>query len=256
MTPTRPGPPRHDPAWLACIPPRGQCASGEDHAHALDTSNERNVTSAARTGPISASDNTSRGQHRPDQDLCRRLSRPVAQHPKSEKPIGQHPWPAASCLGGYRTPAGARFPSHKATFDARFPLANFRHLFILHDIDRSTLGQLLVKLRLSFSFDEALTEQFASALKARNRLNHGFYERHNLAIQTDEGRDAMFANLSVLHDELFDAWRMADRISTAFLEAFLHARSEAINEPTPLRAAPRARPDPTAPPDRRLAVSA
>ena len=126
----------------------------------------------------------------------------------------------------------------------------------MHDIDRSTLGQLLVKLRLSFSFDEALTEQFASALKARNRLNHGFYERHNLAIQTDEGRDAMFANLSVLHDELFDAWRMADRISTAFLEAFLHARSEAINEPTPLRAAPRARPDPTAPPDRRLAVSA
>jgi hypothetical protein len=105
---------------------------------------------------------------------------------------------------------------------------------LLHDIDRSTLGQRLAKLRLSFSFsfDEALTEQFASALKVRNRLNHGFYERHNLAIQTDEGRDAMFANLSVLHDELFDAWRMADRISTPFLEAFLHARSEAINLPT------------------------
>jgi hypothetical protein len=32
--PTQPGPPRHDPAWLTCILPRGQCASGKDHAHA------------------------------------------------------------------------------------------------------------------------------------------------------------------------------------------------------------------------------
>ncbi|MCU6453063.1 hypothetical protein LPN01_03120 [Sphingomonas sp. A2-49] len=104
---------------------------------------------------------------------------------------------------------------------------------VLHDIDRSTLGQLLAKLRLSFSFDEAVTEQFASALSARNRLNHGFYERHNFAIQTDGGRDAMLAGLSALHDELFNAWRMADRISTAFHEAFLHARSEVTGGPTP-----------------------
>ena len=27
-------------------------------------------------------------------------------------------WPAASCFGGYRTPAGARYPSQKATFRA------------------------------------------------------------------------------------------------------------------------------------------
>lgn len=105
---------------------------------------------------------------------------------------------------------------------------------LLHDIDRSTLGQLLAKLRLSISFDEAVTGQFASALKARNRLNHGFYERHSFAIQSDGGRDAMLEDLSALHDELFDAWRMADRISTPFHEAFLHARSEATGEPTPV----------------------
>jgi hypothetical protein len=102
---------------------------------------------------------------------------------------------------------------------------------LLHDIDRSTLGQLLAKLKISFNFDEALTEQFASALKARNYLNHRFYERHNLAIQTDEGRDVMLADLSVLHDALFDAWRMANHISTALQEAFVHAQSEATAEP-------------------------
>ena len=98
---------------------------------------------------------------------------------------------------------------------------------LLHDVDRSTLGQLLAKLRASFSFDEGLTDQFASALKARNQLNHGFYERHNFAIQTDEGRDVMLNDLSALHHELFNAWRMADRISTAFSAALVHARNEA-----------------------------
>ena len=114
---------------------------------------------------------------------------------------------------------------------------------LLHDIDRSTLGQLLAKLRVSFIFDEALTDQFASALKARNRLNHGFYERHNFAIQTNEGRDVMLADLSALHEELFNAWRMADRISTAFTEAFAHARSEETGAPKPEPVGPSRRPD-------------
>lgn len=104
---------------------------------------------------------------------------------------------------------------------------------LLQDIDRSTLGQLLAKLRVSFIFDATPTAQFDSALKARNRLNHGFYERHNFAIQSDEGRDAMVEDLTALHEELFDAWRMADRISTAFHEAFSHARSEATGLPVP-----------------------
>lgn len=110
---------------------------------------------------------------------------------------------------------------------------------LLRDIDRSTLSQLLAKLRVSFRFDEALTAQFDSALRARNRLNHGFYERHNFAIQSDEGRDAMSADLMALHEELFDAWRSANSISTAFHEAFAHARSDATKPltlaPCPLR---------------------
>lgn len=100
---------------------------------------------------------------------------------------------------------------------------------MLRDIERSTLGGLLAKLRLSFGFDEAMTAKFDSALKARNRLNHGFYERHGFAIQTDEGRDVMLADLSSLHEELLDAWRAADRIGTAFNEAFAHAHGVAAH---------------------------
>jgi hypothetical protein len=51
MPPTRPGPPRHDPAWLALIQPRGLYAPGDDDAHAIDTGSERSVTSAARQRP-------------------------------------------------------------------------------------------------------------------------------------------------------------------------------------------------------------
>ena len=116
MTPTRPGPARHDSAWLALIQPRGLYAPGDDDAHAIDTGSKRSVTSTARQGSISASEGASDGQHRPDQDVCRGLSRPAAQQPKTEKPIGQHPRPAASCFGGYRTPAGARFPSQLQPF--------------------------------------------------------------------------------------------------------------------------------------------
>ena len=131
MPPTRPGPPRHDPAWLALIPPRDLCASGDDDAHAIDTGSERSVTSAARQGSISASEGASDGQHCPDQDVCGGLPRPAAQQPKTEKPIGQHPGPAASCFGGNRTPAGARFPSHLSPFRTVIEVLGSRRSFRL-----------------------------------------------------------------------------------------------------------------------------
>lgn len=97
-------------------------------------------------------------------------------------------------------------------------------LKLLRDIDRSTLGQLLAKLKDCFKCDDAVTAKFASALKARNRLNHGFYERHNFAIQTDGGRDAMVADLEALHQELLEAWQIAGAITSAFYEKFAQAR--------------------------------
>ena len=54
-----------------------------------------------------------------------------------------------------------------------------------------------------------LESRFSSALRARNRLIHGFYERHNFKIQTDAGRDEMIADLEAIHEELFQAWQVA-----------------------------------------------
>lgn len=88
----------------------------------------------------------------------------------------------------------------------------------LDQIEAHTLGRLLRVLKGKVSFDEHLAERFASALKARNRLNHGFYERHNFKIQTDEGRDAMIADLEELHEELFQVWRIASGLTVAMSE--------------------------------------
>jgi hypothetical protein len=91
---------------------------------------------------------------------------------------------------------------------------------LLDEIDRFTLGRLLGNIKKCVAVDEGLADRFASALKARNRLFHGFYEKHNFKIQTDEGRDAMIADLEVLHEELFSAWQVASAmtaLSTAFV---------------------------------------
>lgn len=104
---------------------------------------------------------------------------------------------------------------------------------LLLDIDRKTLGGLLAKLRESFLFDEDLTDLFATALNCRNRLNHGFFERHNYAISTPAGRDAMIADLEESHRRMVDAWQMAGRITTAFQEAFLVAREQGTGIPNP-----------------------
>ena len=85
---------------------------------------------------------------------------------------------------------------------------------LLRDIDKSTLGGLLSKLKRHVEFDDDLAARFASALSARNRLNHGFYERHNFKIQTDEGRDEMMADLEALHDELFGAWQFVSAMTS------------------------------------------
>jgi hypothetical protein len=90
---------------------------------------------------------------------------------------------------------------------------------VLSEIDRSTLGQLLTNLKKHVKLDDDLGSRFASALRARNRLNHGFFERHNFKIQTDEGRDTMVADLETLHDELFHAWQIASAMTAIAIRA-------------------------------------
>ncbi|WP_159587736.1 hypothetical protein [Chelativorans xinjiangense] len=96
----------------------------------------------------------------------------------------------------------------------------------LNDINRSTLGRLLTTLKKHIDLGDDLEDRFASALQARNRLNHGFFEKHNFRIQTDEGRDAMLADLESLHDELFNAWQIASAMTTITAQAVEEAHAE------------------------------
>ena len=97
---------------------------------------------------------------------------------------------------------------------------------VLEDVNRSTLGRLLTTLKRHVQFAADLEERFSSALNARNRLTHGFFERHNFKIQTDKGRDEMIADLEVLHDELFGAWQLASAMTSLVSEFMLDARNQ------------------------------
>lgn len=98
---------------------------------------------------------------------------------------------------------------------------------LLRELDRSTLGGLLSKLKRRVEFDGDLSTLFASALGARNRLNHGFYERHNFKIQTDEGRDGMVADLEALHNELFAPWQIVSVMTSLASDAIMRKRAPA-----------------------------
>lgn len=100
----------------------------------------------------------------------------------------------------------------------------------LQDIDGSTLGRLLGKFRDELRIEPTIADQFSRALKVRNRLFHGFYERHNFKIQTAEGRDDMIADLEEMHEELFRAWRVAEGIAQVLHDAFMSWRE--ANETT------------------------
>lgn len=93
---------------------------------------------------------------------------------------------------------------------------------VLDKIDRSTLGRLLNDLKRYITIEGDLEEVFASALNARNQLMHGFFERHNFRIQTEDGRKMMIADLDRLHGECFEAWRTAAKLTTIITTVLRH----------------------------------
>jgi hypothetical protein len=94
---------------------------------------------------------------------------------------------------------------------------------VLDSIDRSTLGRVLNDLKRHIAIEGDLEQRFSSALKARNRLMHGFFERHNFKIQNEGGRKEMIADLDGLHGELFNAWRAAGNLTTIISAVVRHA---------------------------------
>ena len=96
-----------------------------------------------------------------------------------------------------------------------------------------TLGNLLRQTSKDVSFDDNTFWIFDAALDARNKLFHGFFERHNFKIQTDEGRDIMIADLDQLHDKLFNAWRIASAISAHILGRLITEVAETESKRAP-----------------------
>lgn len=66
--------------------------------------------------------------------------------------------------------------------------------------------------------DDTFVERLAKGLKARNRLFHGFYEKHNSKIDTDEGRDILLQDLDHLHADLTMAYHLASAMTLGMLE--------------------------------------
>ena len=104
----------------------------------------------------------------------------------------------------------------------------------LDAIDRSTLGRILTNLKRHIAIEGALEELLASALKARNRLTHGFFERHNFKIQTEDGRKHMIGDLDALHSELFAAWRAASGLTAIISSVVRHTAQEGLTPPREL----------------------
>jgi hypothetical protein len=98
----------------------------------------------------------------------------------------------------------------------------------VEEIDGHTLGAMLKKLKGIVQIDDFLAAKLTSALKARNRLIHGFYERHNFKIDDEIGRDAMIADLEKLHEELFQAWQIAGGMTATFMKILFDLKERAV----------------------------
>lgn len=92
-------------------------------------------------------------------------------------------------------------------------------------LDRKTLGQILANLRDLLDFDEQVAEAFQIALKARNHLNHGFFQRHNFEIFDEAGRNAMVDELEKMHSELVAAYEIAQPAATQLVARVQAARA-------------------------------
>jgi hypothetical protein len=90
---------------------------------------------------------------------------------------------------------------------------------IYQRINRQTLGQLLKNVGRSTDTLDHLAELLDRALKARNRLSHSFYLRHNFRRNSDQGRQIMLDDLHKIHVTIFDAYKGVLRLSGVDLDA-------------------------------------
>lgn len=104
-------------------------------------------------------------------------------------------------------PCNLLFESHCETerlFESQNPL---RAAEILASVDRQTLGQLLKNLNNHTRSLDEIEALLSNALKARNRLFHTFYPKHNFRRNSNAGRAVMMQDLDGIHSALMDAYK-------------------------------------------------
>jgi hypothetical protein len=78
---------------------------------------------------------------------------------------------------------------------------------LVGEIDASTLGRLLNRLRAKTRLPDGLESLLSEALEERNRLSHSFYRRHNFRRNSDEGRGVMLTDLECIHESIIKAYK-------------------------------------------------
>jgi len=84
---------------------------------------------------------------------------------------------------------------------------------LLSEIDSSTLGRLLNRLRGKPRFPYELESLLSEALEQRNRFSHSFYRQHNSRRNSDEGRAIMLADLESIHESIIRAYKAVMQLS-------------------------------------------
>lgn len=102
-----------------------------------------------------------------------------------------------------------------------------RATVIYKQINRHTLGQMIKKLGHNTTSIAHLEDLLAEALKARNRLAHSFYLRHNLRRNSDDGREAMMKDLEFMHEKLITAYKAVMLLSGVDLDKLVAEHGDA-----------------------------
>ena len=94
---------------------------------------------------------------------------------------------------------------------------------VINDVNSRTLGNLLKQISKICSVSEGIESSIKEALKKRNYLIHNFFRTHNFAINSQEGRETMIAELR----DIFKALNRANSI----LSGMTHTLNEIFNRP-------------------------
>jgi len=89
---------------------------------------------------------------------------------------------------------------------------------LFRQINKHTLGQLIIKLKAKNQSIANLEEVLAKTLDERNRLFHSFYRQHNFRRNSDEGRQRMLDDLESIHKMLLDAYKAVMLLSGVDLD--------------------------------------